>query len=391
MAAFLFMLPALAIFAQDTQPVVKEKLSENNLLALLLIIVTVILALVIAGMGRVLMHIGKLLLEKSRSEKEGGNPLTAAIMTGVLLLAAYAVQAQDAKPVTKVVANYGGLSPTLFYTFVGVIALELITILTLWLMMRRLYAELRPAKQAVVVKKNAAFVRWWSKLDKKLFTRAVPVETEADVLLDHDYDGIHELDNALPPWWKYGFYFTIAVAVFYLYHFHVSGSGKNPTEEYTAEVERAKIQKAIYDEQNKDKVDEANVPMADAAGIAYAKGLFAANCLSCHGDKGQGGAGPNLTDDYWMHKGSLNDVYQSIKHGYPDKGMQPWIQKFNPKEISQLASFVKSLRGTKPAGAKEPQGELYTEEVKAASDTMAVKKDTLNVKKATKDTLSVIK
>lgn len=389
-AALLLMLPLFTL-AQNTTPEVKEKLSNNNLLALLLIVVTVILAIVIAGMGRVLLHIGNLLLEKHREEKKGGNPVSTMVITGLLLLAAQVAVAQDVKPVTKVIPNYGGLSSTLFYTFVGVIGLELVAILTLWLLIRKLYADLKPAKQAVVVKKNPAFVRWWSRLDKKLFTRAVPVAAEADVMLDHDYDGIHELDNALPPWWKYGFYITIAVAVFYLYHFHVSGNGKNPTQEYAAEVQYAKEQKARYDELNKDKIDEEKVPMADAAGISYAQGLFNANCVSCHGDKGQGGAGPNLTDDYWIHKGSLNDIYQSIKHGYPDKGMQPWIQKFNPKEISQLASYIKTMRGTKPAGAKEPQGDLYVEEAKPASDTLAVKKDSLGIKTVKKDTLSVKK
>ena len=79
-------------------------------------------------------------------------------------------------------------------------------------------------------------------------------------MLDHNYDGIRELDNALPPWWKYGFYITIGVAVVYLLNFHVFGYGKNPTQEYKAEMAQAKIQKEIYEANNKDKIDENNVP-----------------------------------------------------------------------------------------------------------------------------------
>ncbi len=91
---------------------------------------------------------------------------------------------------------------------------------------------------------------WWNRMDTKFFTKAVAVEKEADVLLDHDYDGIKELDNSLPPWWKYGFYVTILVAFVYIFHFHVMGSGKNPTEEYESEMENAKIEMEIYESKN---------------------------------------------------------------------------------------------------------------------------------------------
>lgn len=365
---FLLMLPALSMFAQNAQPEVKEQLSSNNLLAGLLIATTIILALVIFGMGRALLHISTMVMEKSRKEKQG---VVNTILLIAALLLAQVAPAQET--VTKTLPNYGGLSQTLFILFAIVIGIEITAIFFLAFFIKRLYAELVPGKvkAAKTVRENKLAL-WWKRVDEKLFTRAVPVAAEADIMLDHDYDGIRELDNALPPWWKYGFYITILVAVFYLFHFHVSGNGKNPDQEYIAEIAHAKKQKALYDEQNKDKVNEEHVPMADAAGISYAKSLYATNCVSCHGEQGQGGAGPNLTDDFWLHKGSLNDVYQSIKQGYPDKGMQPWIQKFNPKEISQLASFIKTLHGTKPANAKAPQGNQFVEETTAA-DSAVVK------------------
>ena len=192
-------------------------------------------------------------------------------------------------------------------------------------------------------------------------------------MLDHNYDGIQELDNALPPWWKYGFIITIGVAFIYLLNFHVFGNGKNPTEEYAAEMEKAKIEKEVYEAKNKDKIDETNVPMADAAGIKNGR----RNCLKPivlpAMVKGEGGVGPNLTDDYWLHKGSLNDIYHTIKNGYPDKGMQSWASKFNPKEISQLASYVKTLQGTNPPNGKAPQGDLYTEDSCNADSSKANK------------------
>lgn len=366
----LLMLPALHLFAQNAQPEVKEQMSSNNLLAGLLIATTIILALVIFGMGRALLHISRMVMEKSRKEKQGAVNATLLI---VALLLAQVAPAQET--ITKTIPNYGGLSQTLFILFAIVIGIEITAIFFLAFFIKRLYAELVPETvKAVKTVKQHRLWRWWKRMDEKLFTRAVPVAAEADVMLDHDYDGIRELDNALPPWWKYGFYITIFVAVFYLFHFHVSGSGKNPDQEYIAEIARAKEQKARYDELNKDKVDEDHVPMADAAGISFAKSLYTTNCVSCHGEKGEGGAGPNLTDDYWIHKGSLNDIYRSIKIGYPDKGMQPWIQKFNPKEISQLASFIKTLHGTKPANPKAPQGDLFVDETPTADSVVAKNK-----------------
>jgi len=143
------------------------------------------------------------------------------------------------------------------------------------------------------------------------------------------------------------------------------------------------------------------VPMAGAEGLQFAKGVFKEKCVACHGDFAEGkmGLGPNLTDDYWIHKGSLNDIYQSIKNGYPDKGMASWIAFYNPKEVSYLASYIKTLHGSNPPNPKAPQGDLYTETaggtvadsakaVKPADSAVVIKtaaavvKDTLKTKTA---------
>jgi cytochrome c oxidase cbb3-type subunit 3 len=179
--------------------------------------------------------------------------------------------------------------------------------------------------------------------------------------LDHDYDGIRELDNALPPWWKYGFYVTIVVAVIYLLRFHMWGTGPSPEQEYATEMEKAQIQIQEYMAKAKDLVDENNVSLADASGISAGNALYQKTCVACHGQKGEGGVGPNLTDDYWIHGGSMNDIFKTIKYGFPDKGMQSWQAQFSPKQIQQISSFVKSLHGTNPSNPKAPQGDLYQE------------------------------
>jgi cytochrome c oxidase cbb3-type subunit 3 len=224
--------------------------------------------------------------------------------------------------------------------------------------------------------------QWWSNLDKKIFTKAVPVQQEADVLLDHDYDGIKELDNALPPWWKWGFYITLVIGVFYLLRFHVWKTGPTPEQEYNSEMVAAAKQMEAYRKKSNDLVDETTVTMADATGIAAGKQLFQQNCIACHGSAGEGGVGPNLTDNYWLHGGRINDVFKTIKYGYPDKGMQSWEKMFSPSQIRNLASFVKTLHGTNPPNPKAPQGDLYNEGQPVDSTaTQSSSKDSLTTKK----------
>ncbi len=368
----LFVFTASSLVAQTTAPAaVNAAESGYNQLAVLLMILIVVLAFVIWGMGQVLTALGKQLLDKSKTSKT----LAVVLFVSTSLLS-QVVCAQDAA--TTVVAeqlpNYGGLTANAYYMFLAVIGMELVVILFLAFSIRRMYTELLPQKIKPAME-HAKFAAWWSKMDSRLFTKAVAVEKEADVMLDHDYDGIKELDNALPPWWKYGFYITIGVAFVYLLNFHVFGTGLNPTQEYQAEMAQARIKKEIYDANNKDKIDENNVPMADADGIKAGKGLFDANCVACHLKDGGGSVGPNLTDNYWLHKGSLNDLFNTIRNGYPDKGMQSWSGNFSPKEISFLASYIKTLVGTKPAVAKEQQGEFYVDSPLAADSVLVAKPD----------------
>jgi cytochrome c oxidase cbb3-type subunit III len=360
-----------AMVAQTTAPATSQAVqSGDNQLATLLLVMMLVLAFVIAGMGYVLTVLGRQLVDKSKTVK---NISTILLLTALSFLSQVAFAQDAANAVVKEVPNYGGLSATTYYLFLTVLGIEVIVILFLAFSIRRMYTELLPAK-IVPAKAKPKLAAWWSKLNNKVLTKAVSVEQEADILLDHDYDGIRELDNSLPPWWKYGFYATIAVAFIYLLNFHVFGTGLNPTQEYTVEMQNAAIQKEIFEANNKDRIDEEHVPLADADGTKAGKMLFETNCVACHLKDGGGNVGPNLTDDYWLHKGSLNDIFHTIKIGYPDKGMQSWSSTFTPKEISFLASYIKTLRGTKPAAAKASQGDLYVEDATAGSDSNAILK-----------------
>jgi cytochrome c oxidase cbb3-type subunit 3 len=241
----------------------------------------------------------------------------------------------------------------------------LFALLILLPVMRRMAGLLNPQEE----KAPFSFKAWWTNLNHRTLTKSIPLDQEEAHILDHDYDGIRELDNSLPPWWKWGFYITAVVAVGY-FVYYTYGSGMNPEQEYVAEMRQAAIDVEAYRKAANDNVDEKTVTVADAAGVAKGKEVFQKNCFMCHGQAGEGGVGPNLTDEYWMHGGSINDVFKTIKYGYPDKGMQSWQKMFSPGEIRNIASFVKSLKGSKPANGKAPQGEVYKEEsAPAAADS----------------------
>ena len=358
------------VIAQDAAAPLREVPSSNNMLSTLLIIISLVFAFVIFGMGQVLLQLINQVMDKNRQEKIIGSLLIIG-----LLFSGNGLFAQDAVALetVKTIPNYGGLNATAFWILVAVISIEVIAILCMLFFIRRIQEELLPVK---VKAQGVSFAERWAKLNNRFFTRAVPVEKEADVLLDHDYDGIRELDNSLPPWWKWGFIITVFFAGIYMLNYHVLGYGLDPTQEYEAEVTTAAAQVEAFNAKNKDKVDESNIMMADISGIASGKEIYSSVCWACHGKAGEGGAGPNLTDDFWLHKGSLNDIYTSIKVGYPDKGMQSWQKQYSPKQMSQLTSYIKTLKGTNPANAKAAQGDLFSEAPVVADSAAIVKNET---------------
>lgn len=192
-------------------------------------------------------------------------------------------------------------------------------------------------------------------------TGAAPIEKEADIMLEHDFDGIRELDNDLPPWWKYLFYVTMVFGVIYILNYHIFAPNKLMADEYNEEVKIAEAQKAEMIKTGA-FINEASVTLLkDAVEIEKGKAIFTSNCATCHGSKGEGLVGPNLTDDYWIHGGGIKNVFTTIKYGVPAKGMLSWQTQLSPKQIQEVASFVLSLKGTNPPNAKPQEGTLYVE------------------------------
>ncbi|RZA03618.1 MAG: c-type cytochrome [Sphingobacteriaceae bacterium] len=221
-------------------------------------------------------------------------------------------------------------------------------------------AELNPAK---VQKPKKQF---WNKV---LSLR--PLEEEKDMLIEHEYDGIKELDNPTPAWFMVLFYGTIVFGVAYLLIYHVFGIGQLQDAEYKTEVAQAEIAKKEYLSKAANLIDENTVTLVkDGAVLKEGEAIFKQNCAACHGDKGQGMVGPNLTDDYWLHGGNIKAVFKTVKYGVPAKGMPNWDKQLSAKQLSDVANYVKSLHGTNPPNGKEPQGEKE-EEGKETNEKLA--------------------
>lgn len=251
----------------------------------------------------------------------------------------------------------------IFVIILLVIAVSIILIRTMNLLIVQMEKQRAERMGKIYVPESSWLGKLWDKLNA-----AVPVSQEKDIVLDHNYDGIKELDNHLPPWWKWLFYASIVWSVVYLAVYHFSYSLPLSGEEYEKEVAQATAaQQKFLASQPKAVIDESTLVYApDATILEKGKAVFIrTNCGSCHRNDGGGNAiGPNLTDEYWLHGGGIKNVFTTIKTGVVEKGMPAWGKSMSPGDVRDVAFFVLSLQGTKPANAKAPQGELYKPEVK---------------------------
>lgn len=196
-----------------------------------------------------------------------------------------------------------------------------------------------------------------------------PKSMEKKLLLDEDFDGIKELDNPIPAWFNWFFGVTIVFAILYLPIYHVWKIADSQEQEYEKEMKIAEIKKEEYLKKVANSIDEKNVALVtDAKQLQSGQDLYKANCASCHGQKGEGLVGPNLTDEYWLYGSKVNDVFKTIKYG-TNKGMPGWQKQLNPLQIQQIASYIHTLKGSNPPNAKEPQG---TKEADSPKDEKAV-------------------
>lgn len=346
----------------------------NHPVALAMFAAQIVLLIIIAILASKLL--GRARFKSRLAQKIRESKSSATMVMLFLLLPSMSLFAQvttvtkDPNPAGS--PTIGGMDPTSFYLMALVLLGEIAVAIALYMNVRSLKRtqqedELAMANPELTAKPTLS---WWDR-----FNKFRPAEQEADIDLGHDYDGIRELDNRLPPWWIYGFYITIVFAGIYLWRYHVSHTAPSSKQEYERSVARAEARINAYLKSTGTAIDENNVTLLTAqTDLAEGKNIFVKSCAPCHQETGAGNVGPNLTDDYWMHGGDVKSIFKIIRYGF--NAMPQWQNAYSNKQIAQLTSFVKSLRGTNPPNPKTPQGELYKEEVKPVKDSSAVKENT---------------
>ena len=215
-------------------------------------------------------------------------------------------------------------------------------------MFNQLIGLILPQQEKVETKKRQ------NKLNK-ILNDIVPIEEEHTILMHHEYDGIRELDNNLPPWWVWGFVATIIFAIVYLSSHHIFKTADSQVLAYEKDMKRSAIEVKAYLSKMSMNVDETNATlMTKPEDLSSGKALFETNCVTCHNPKGEGNIGPNLTDKNWIYGFDIKEVFKTIKTGTPN-GMPEHNSKFNPIQIQQVSSYVLSLTEVK---GKDAQGEI---------------------------------
>lgn len=264
-----------------------------------------------------------------------------------ILLQAVPAAAAAEKPLLEIKTPEDLFLAVILCCLVAVCAVVAVATWSLYLNVKKLS---QPAGAVEAVEEPKTF---WQSL-----TGLVPLAKEKDLKMDHEYDGIAELDNPTPPWFMYLFYSTIAFAVVYLIGYHMTGTGKLQIQEYTEEVAVAEKAREEYLAKVAGSINENTVTFVrETAALESGKTLFNQYCTACHGQNAEGKVGPNLTDEYWLHGGDVKAVFHTITEGVPEKGMVAWKKQLNPLQVQQVTSYILSLQGSKPVGAKEPQGE----------------------------------
>lgn len=288
-------------------------------------------------------------LDKMKQTPLEDGSLKKGVLTVLFLLIGFSSQAQSVEE--KPMGNEE-LALYVILTFLGVLTLFLVVYL---LRMMDLLLTLKHNKTT----EEGEQIDWW----KRFSGTAVSVKDEKKILIEgHDYDGIQELDNPMPPWLQFLFIGTVIFGLLYA-TYYFGGFGLTQAGELEHELAVAAKEHEAYLAKAGAAMDENTVTLLeDAKGIEEGQVIYAANCAACHGMAGEGTVGPNLTDEYWLHGGSVKDVFKVIKYGVPEKGMISWEKQLPPLDIQKVASYILSIQGTNPANAKEPQGDLYKEE-----------------------------
>ena len=241
--------------------------------------------------------------------------------------------------------------PPNYYDTVAIILLIVIVIALLSI----IYYEGKPKE--VQEKKISVLVKLL-----QMMTKSTPVEQEKEILIDHEIDGIRELDSKIPPWFLWLFILTIIFAVYYMLDYHVFSTDKLMYDEYNEEILAASLEKEALIKSGAFVNEETVTLLTDAAALEKGKAIYLTNCIACHAPDGGGIVGPNFTDKYWIHGGGIKNIFKTIKYGVVEKGMISWQTQLNPNQMQEVASYILSLQGTTPANPKQPEGTIWEEE-----------------------------
>jgi cytochrome c oxidase cbb3-type subunit 3 len=185
-------------------------------------------------------------------------------------------------------------------------------------------------------------------------------QPEDPLLMNHESDGIRELDNLLPRWWVWLFYLTTAFAVVYMIYYHVLELGPLQAAQYRKEQAKGDALKSAALAQFEATLGTLE-PSRDAAVIAHGQQVYTSLCAPCHRPDGGGLVGPNLCDGYWIHGSNYVDSLKTIMNGVPEKGMITWRGVLKPGEIQAVATYIYTLRGTSPPNPKPPENQQQPE------------------------------
>lgn len=244
--------------------------------------------------------------------------------------------------------------------FITVLVAAVITLKALRLLIKITMPDLaEKEKQVTKEDKKEQRQNTWNKI-----LGLNPLDKEEEITIEHEYDGIRELDNPIPLWFNALFYSSIAFAVVYLLVYHVFGWGMNQEQEYLAAMDEGEKQRMEFLEKSGSNIDESSVTVdLSPEFVAAGQEIYLQNCGMCHGNQGEGLIGPNLVDEYWLHGGEIGDIFATIKYGVPDKGMVPWEANLTPVQIAQVSNYILSIEGTNPPNPKDAEGDKKEQKV----------------------------
>jgi len=360
----IMMLSSLSLFAAEAAPAPPKSLNmtTNPVMFYVLVGIGVLLFILITVLAGVLKN---LVSNKNLWLKKPGTGGAAGIIIFALMMMSGASAFAQAAATPPAPSNTVLMTEDVFWLL---LVADLI-LFAIFVSMLRLVRNMTKTLRGMDVTVSSAQGDIWS----GALNAAVPIEREGEIMTDHEYDGIRELDNNLPPWWIYGFYVTIVIAVVYFSYYHILGKGDLQVAQYEKEMAEGQRQKEAYIAKAGAKVDENTVvAFTDAENLERGKTTFKTYCVPCHGPDGQGVVGPNLTDEYWINGGGIKNIFKTIKYGVPAKGMISWEAQLTPAKIQEVGSYILTLKGTNPPNPKDPQGDVWKEELpQAKSDSLA--------------------